>query len=716
MSGYDIIRAEVLRKSMESIANEMAITLMRTSGSPVVTDAKDFSTTVLDRSGEQVGFSGYVAFHVSTSVLGIEAVLRQYDDVAPGDIILMNDPHTAGAIHQGDCAIAMSYWWRDRHVGWGHVNEHMLDIGGSSVSGFAPEARDCYSEALRFPPIRIGRNWQIDESWASFIGANVRVPDIVLNDLRSMVAAHATGQRRLAAVLDEAGLEEFDRYAAINKDLSEQVTRERIAAMADGEYTSRNWVEYDGHGEACLYPVSLTMEVAGDEISFRFDGAPQVDAFINATRPVVLGQTLTTLLCQLFYDVPVNAGFWRPFHFDLGPSGTIVNALPPAPVSQGHMETGMRINKLVCDAVTQALMASDSPFLRSRMAGEPANGSATTTLAGVDRRTGRATVMFPLSPPHCQGGGAQTSGDGQDTYGSQCTLGNGVPAVEIEESTAPMMVLWRTINANSGGAGLRRGGQGISMGIAIVGAETMRGTAFNAMAEIPARGAAGGLPGGASHYELVRSSNLFELLATGQNPIRERLDGERIPLPAKTGSLSVREGDVFVFTSGGGGGLGDPLLRDPADVGKDVADRYVTRAAARDLYGVVLNAEGESDTVATDSCRLQLRTERLGHAPTREAMMGLAWWSTGAVRRDGSWFCACCTHDLGEDYWSSAVAREGALADFHGHYGMQLRSRPDGEPQAVLRKYLCPACGYAVVVDVALAGDDVRAAPALRPC
>src|SRR4030088_1534442 len=189
---YDVIRAEVLRKGLEAIANEMAVTLVRTSGSPVVTEGKDFSTCLLDDEGEQIGFVGYVPFHIAPSILGIEAVRRQYElsELRPGDGFLMNDPYTSGAIHQGDIGVAMPYFHKGDLVGWGHVDEHVLDVGGSAISGFAPEARDCFSEALRFPALRMIEDGVLDREWREFIRTNVRVPAPVLNDIKSMIAAH----------------------------------------------------------------------------------------------------------------------------------------------------------------------------------------------------------------------------------------------------------------------------------------------------------------------------------------------------------------------------------------------------------------------------------------------------------------------------------------------------------------------------------------------
>jgi N-methylhydantoinase B len=722
---YDIVRAEVFRKGLDAIAEEMAITLMRTSGSPVVTDGMDFSTSLLDEKGEQVGFSGYVAFHVSTSFLGVEAVSADHpiETLSAGDGFLINDPHTAGAIHQGDMAIVMPYFWRDEFVGWGHVNEHVLDVGGSGVSGFAPDARDCFSEALRFTGLHAIRDWELDREWAKFIGANVRVPGPVLNDLRSMIAAHNTGATRLSGLLDEFGMDEFRFYAKVNKQLSEDMVRRRIQALPDGVYVSDDYVEYDARGERLLYQLGLECTIDGDEATLRFHGDPQADCFINATKSVMLGQAMTTLLCQLIWDAPVNSGIWAPFHFDLGPVGTIVNPQPPAPTTQGHMEVGMRVNKLMSDVISQAASLSNDASLRQRAAGQPGNGPTSTTLAGIDRRSGQRTVMFPMSPPHCQGGGAQSVTDGHDTYGSQATLGTGVPAIEIEESTAPMMVLWRRIAENSGGAGYHTGGHGISMGMAIVGADELAGTAFNAVAELVPRGFAGGLPGGASAYCVYRNSNVAALLESGRLPLPGRLDGDLTHPPAKTGSLRVQEWDTFIFTSSGGGGLGDPLLRPPDAVAADVDNEFVSLAAALELFGVVLDDSGAPDIEATGARRLQMRSDRIGGATTREPTktttggVPLTADLAVGVARDGSrWSCAHCAADLGpatDNFRDHSVCRIEDGATLFLHHEIQIRPRPAGEPQVEFRSHFCPQCATTLVVDVTLEGNDPVASAVL---
>ena len=257
-SPHDVVQAEIHRKAMDSIAMEMGITLVRTSGSPVVTEAKDLSCSVLDERGEQIGYASFVGLHVSTSFLGVRAVLDAYDAdaIEPGQAFIVNDPHTSGALHEGDVGLVMPYFHGGELVGWGYVNEHMLDVGGSGVSGFAPESRDCFSEGLRFPALRVVHDQEFDQDWVRFIANNVRSPTAVINDLRSMLAALNTGLSRLMAALADFGLDAHRRHCEVNKRLSEEMARTRIAELPDGRYRSVDWVEYDGDGTDGLHEIA----------------------------------------------------------------------------------------------------------------------------------------------------------------------------------------------------------------------------------------------------------------------------------------------------------------------------------------------------------------------------------------------------------------------------------------------------------------------------
>ena len=99
----DVLGAEIHRKALHNLTNEMAIALRRTSGSPIVVEAMDFSTCLLDTECEHLGFAAYVLFHLGTSLLGtrfVSQMVEEIGEVRPGDGWIVNDPYDGGAAHR----------------------------------------------------------------------------------------------------------------------------------------------------------------------------------------------------------------------------------------------------------------------------------------------------------------------------------------------------------------------------------------------------------------------------------------------------------------------------------------------------------------------------------------------------------------------------------------------------------------------------------------
>lgn len=703
---FDIIDVEVHQKSIRNIASEMAITMMRTSGSPVVTDAKDFSTAILDSAVEQLTFAGHVTFHVSTSVAGVEAVLRDtpVDDIRPGDGFICNDPHSSGAIHQGDVGIVMPFFAHNEIVGWGYVNAHLLDVGGSSVSGFAAGAFDNYSEALAFPAVRVIRNGRIDPQWQRFIQNNVRMSDTVINDIRSMVAANNVGGRRIEALIDDIGLERFHQLNRHGKDLSERAMRDVISRLPDGTYEAADWVEYDGRGTEGLHEVRARLIVEGDEMTLQFRGGPQLNCFINGAWPAVVGQSWTTILAQLAYDIPVNAGIWRPVHFDLGPTGTIVNSVAPAPVTMAHIQTGMRVNKLLADLFSQACSLSDDPRTAARVASQSAQDQTYFTAFGMDRRNGQPTVAFPMSVGMSTGGPAQTNSDGMEVYAAQCMSGCDMPDVELEETSQPGIILWRRVACDTGGAGVSRGGLGVDTAMATIHCERMNGGAYTNTALIPPRGAVGGFPGAAGAWKHWRETNLIELMEQNVFPDVDTINGTTPETTATVTDFEILRGDIYHVVHGGGGGLGDPIRREPAMVATDVANGFVSVEVARDVYGVVLDEDGQANADGTERRRAEIREQRIGRPPERAVSVDAPLFSP-LKQADGDWACTSCDGLLGssrQNWREVAVAVETEVSERFRDLRSQVRGRKEGD-RVVMREYYCPACASSLSVDIALA-------------
>ena len=386
--------------------------------------------------------------------------------------------------------------------------------------------------------------------------------------------------------------------------------------MPDGVYETVDWNEFDGHdGPDRLLELRLRLEVDGSDLRFFYTGVPQIDAFVNSTEGPMFGQAMTGLMTLMVYgDLPVNGGLWRPITVDIGEPGTIVNSQPPAPVSNAHSEVGMRACKMAKDVLCQAMSLSDDPELRGRVAGQHQDGFPGNALFGVNQHGGISVVFYPDNAIG-SGGGAQTINDGQDAYGLTCTTGGGIPDIENHEGADPVLFLWRKLLPNSGGPGQNRGGQSLEQAYVVHYSDRMAGPCFNACAQVPPHGFGGGYPGSAGNFYPIRGSNVAELIDADTLPTLDRVEGRTEVVRSKITHIALGRGDVFVGTSGGGAGLGDPLFRAPERVLEDVVAGYVTVGHADRVYGVVLDGDDGLDHEATLARRAEIRRERIGGEP-----------------------------------------------------------------------------------------------------
>lgn len=716
----DVIDVEVFRKSLENITGEMAITLMRASGSSVVTDTRDFCTALFDADAEQLAFSGWVTLFSVASLLGVQATAKKHGSdpkLARGDAFVISDPYTTGALHQADVGIVMPLFREDEVVGWAFCAEHVLDVGGIAVGGSAPSAHDVWSEALRFPPVKIAPGGELDPGWEDFIATSVRVPMQVINDIRSMIAACNTAQRKLDEMVDRYGVEEYKRLSEVTKELSEQALREKILSLPDGTYSAEEWIEFDGHGSEVLLRVECTVTVEGDQMVIAVDGDPQIDALVNGAHGGVGGSIAAALFCMLTYDIPVNQGIWRHLEFDYGPEGTVVNPTPPAPVSQSHMAAGFRMGKAFNDVLAQICSLSDTDELRSRVAGAPQNSVPSALLFGMNQFD-RPTVSVLLATAIGVGGGAQTVGDGQDCYAAQSMQGTRMPDVEVFEGYEPALILYRKLTPDSGGPGRFRGGLGMEEATVIRAPAGMNGVVYSHCDRVPPRGFAGGLPGGGDLIGVVRDTDALARFAAGEFPSLDAIEGEPETWPSIS-DVKVQPGDVIVMVGGGGGGLGDPLLREPERVATDVREERVSPEVAREVYGVVLDTDGVPDASATEKLRGSIRRERVKRAGGKDGELrepagaGLDAAVVLTEGADAKWKCSRCEAELSaaaENWREGALAIERRVVEAAAERQARIRPRVE-DPPVVERDYLCPSCGSLLSADIALEGDDLAAAP-----
>jgi N-methylhydantoinase B len=586
----DPIATEILRNRLAAIAQDAGNAVERTAISPIITEAKDYAVGIFDADGNQVAGGGLHDAHWPVQRHAVLAMLQRYgDEIAAGDVFIVNDPHHGGGLHPGDVIVGQPVFAGDRRVGWAVIAAHMMDMGGLAPGTFFPNATDCYQEGLRLPPVRLLRaGKEVSEVW-DIVRINVRLAPIIEMDLRGLVAGTNVVQQQVAAIAATLGVDEF---AAGLRDLNELVEREmrrRIQAIADGNYCATTWIEF---GDQFLrIPCRLT--VHGDRLDFDFAGAPPQQAtFVNTREHVVAAMVMTWVHCELAGDLPFTQGVMAPVSVHC-PEGSMLNAVPPAPVNSANFFAGMSA-ATAKECLQRAIQASPGHPGRAHLFGGGVVVSGSSWGFVVD---GRPHTW--IAGEFYWGNGAASGRDGCDLSfmpRSAQEFSAVSTDVEIHELWNPILIHERTWNTAVAGGGRWRAGTGVRMSYGPHGVDRMVGQMTGMMSRLPPLGEAGGLPGMPPRHFL------------------HRRDGSVRRVWASEADVVVEAGEYIVMETGKAGGFGDPLERELGAVLDDLRRGRIAVTDAAAVYGVVCNADGTLDPRASATRRADLLRERLSRA------------------------------------------------------------------------------------------------------
>jgi N-methylhydantoinase B len=577
MRKIDPIRLEVIKNAFDTIADEMALILMRAAHSPIVRDSMDFSTALCDAAGQTLAQGVTTPMHLGSFYDAMRHLITRYDgDVAPGDIFVGNDPYAAAGQHLPDFYIVQPIFIDARLVGWATTVAHHADVGGIVPGSNALGATEIIQEGIRVPFLKLESGGKPDKQLWEMIALNVRVPEQMIGDLNAQIAACHAGRRGLSELMSRYGIDEVLRYGEELHDYAERLTRAEIRDIPNGTY---RFVDHlDGLGS---HPVPIvfncTIVVEDEHIRVDWTGSsPQVGGGINTPLPFTKACVYTALRSVMTSDVPNCHGFTRAITVT-APKATIVNSVYPAPTGARGI-TGYRI----IDCMFGALAA----VLPERVTADGMGGSSIPTFGGWHQ--GRP---FVFSETFMGTWGAALTHDGQEGVPHMGANQANVP-VEMIEANFPLRIRRYGIVADTGGAGRFRGGNSLMREyeyLAEEGVFTLRSD----KRDFPPHGLDRGHPG-------VGPVNLL-------NPGPQQ---RALPVLV-TESIPVRRGDVFCHITPSGGGRGDPLERDPVRVLDDVLEGKVSPERARALYGVAVVPDGRAfrlDAAAT----AQLRAQAMG--------------------------------------------------------------------------------------------------------
>jgi N-methylhydantoinase B len=564
--GFDPTTLEIYRALYTSVAEEMGLTLRRTAHSPNIKERRDYSCAVFDSRGRVVAQGDHMPVHLGSMPMAVAAALSQ-TTIEPGDVVVLNDPF-AGGTHLPDVTLVAGVFLEEEsgsiadsglrmadstrreplksdglHARSGGVTArhhgsrqsairhpqstifyvanraHHADIGGATP-GSMGLATDVYGEGLRIPPVRLVRGGRVVEDVMRLLMANVRVERERRADFEAQVGSLKTGAARLLEIVRRTGAAEATEYAGHLIDYSARMMRATVAAIPEGVYEAADALDSDGvnEGEVLL---RVRVEVKGGRAFVDFSGsAPQVAGPVNAVEAITVSAVAYVFRCLVGgWEVPASAGLMEPIEV-IAPKGTVVNAVHPASVAGGNVETSQRIVDVLFKALAKALP--------DRIPAASQGTMNNLTVGGVDPRDGREFAYYETV---AGGMGARPSLDGVSGVHTHMTNSLNTPA-EALEYAYPLRVRAYRLRRGSGGGGARRGGDGIVREI-----ETLVPARMSLLADRRAR-APYGLGGG-------------EAAKTGRDSVVREGRAHRIE---PKGSAELRPGErVRIETPGGGG-------------------------------------------------------------------------------------------------------------------------------------------------------------------
>ncbi len=555
------IELELLKNAAESVADQMALTIVRTARSSVAKDSMDFSTSLVNVKGDVVAQGLCQPRHMCAIPSAAGAVIERYKgQYQEGDIYILNDPYEGGT-HLPDIYLFKPVFLERKLIGFSCAIVHHTDVGGRVAGGNASNSTEIYQEGLRIPPLKLYDAGEPNETLFRIIDKNVRVPDKVAGDFRAQISACELGERGFQDLGRQYGLDRLETLFDHLLDYTEELTRQAISRLQDGQWEFADHIDNDGFTNDPV-PIRVRIKKAGDTITADYTGtSPQVKGAINSTLSYTSSITYACVKSVLGVDIPNNAGFFRPINI-VAPEGSFVNPQLPAPVAARGL-AAMRI--------TETLFGAFAKMLPDKIFACGVGLDTGVTIAGyfADRRPFLFLEFMYVS----WGGGPDR--DGIDGASLPHSNYSNTP-IEVIEAEQPVMIDCYGFVPDRCGAGKFRGGLAFQRHYRLLADEADLQLRSDRQKYLPY-----GLHGGQSGKPSISQMN--------------RNDGDLETLPSK-GLFQMQRGNVFHHITAGAAGWGDPLDRDVNNILEDVVNEKLSPEYVRREYSVVVERNSDGIT------------------------------------------------------------------------------------------------------------------------
>ena len=545
----DPILVEIIRNSLNSAAEQMKRSLIRTAFSPIIYEVLDFASAIYDKnfcmlsqSPSLPGFMGTLSFCVEASVkeVGGEENLNE------GDIILYNNPYGSGS-HSQDAAIVMPVFInKNKLIGYTAIKAHWLDTGGKEP--YSTDTVDVFQEGTIYPGLKLYKKGKLVEDVYKLIVANSRVPKAIIGDLNAQLNGVKAGARALQRIVNKYGFETFEQSVIKIYEYGEKLVRKTISKIPDGEYSG--WGQMDSNGvDKGVVKFKIKINVNGSDLELDFSEAPvQQNGPINCPLPSTVSKARVAFSMMAGNGEQPNEGFFRPLVIKTK-QGTMFDPVSPAPCFLNGW-AGLQVIEIIYKILSEKI---PNVF--------PASSGGCLAAAVWWGKRENNNEPWADGSPHPIGQGAFNGGDGITSMHHN-SAGTRISPTEIWESRNPWLVKKIELAKDSCGAGKYRGGLGLNLEFEML--EETYVTTVVERTNFP--------PWGVNNGKAARSNNVILNTKNG-----------KLNVPKKTG-LKLNKGESIIFKTGGGGGYGDPIERSNKKILNDLKQEYISKEYVEKHY------------------------------------------------------------------------------------------------------------------------------------
>jgi N-methylhydantoinase B len=571
----DPVTLDIIENALRNARVEMDTTLVRTAMSPGIREQGDAFPLIADHKGRMI--VGQFGSYIGPFLDGYDGTVEE------GDLIMLSDPYSVqGAIsHSNDWLVLMPVFKDGRLIAYTSMFGHQSDIGGKVAGSMPIDARSIFEEGVRIPPVKIWKQGVYNEDLINLILHQVRTPEWCKADLNALIAACRVASRRVIEMCERFGDDVFVSATEALLARNHRAMKALIeSSIGDDPVSFEDYICDDGMGYG-PYKIRCTMWREHGKVVLDFAGTdPQSQGSINFLLNENMMRMFFGIYMIMVFDPQIlfNDGYYDLIDIRI-PEGSLLKPHFPAALSGRTHALGRLFD------ILGGLLGQKTPqFLNA------AGFSSSPHLfySGRDQ-SGRWFQLFQIGFGGIPG---RPLGDGPDGHSLWPNFTN-VPNEFLERYFPLRIERYETV-ADSGGAGLHRGGNGILMSYRFL--EPGQIAIHDDRWFTYPWGVNGGAPGARARK------------------ILEKADGTKLVVGNKLEDIEVEAGDMLHFITWGGGGWGDPLQRDPQLVGKEILQGLVTVEGAL-AYGVVADTSGAVDEAATAALRHATRAERRGPPP-----------------------------------------------------------------------------------------------------